>query len=571
MKHYKDAIIHGAQLFRYLKGQQTSENDLSRAAKLPLGAARTAARALSRIAAEEDEDFLSSFALGEDESGDDVLSALLGGGDDESEGGGGGDMFSNLSLGALGLGGEDGDMDGFMETFEQCGIDVSDLASKAMGAFFMYGSGIDMSSPESIMAFDSYGPMLTALKDEDENECSETDEVKFVSAIMEYSQCSGISAVFDPEESAVTLQILEDDCKPVFDMVVGGDVDFLQLDDLDENSAFGESLNQCLKSLLGDNPIGNFIRYEYNHMDKILGCFGKLSEDLPHCVLSVPVQDGDPVSFPLSLEEKLTCLIGSSYEGILEGGCLEFFGNLDMCLPLSGDATTDVDHVDECAELGIPFGKLDDLLGMDVSVVTGDKMPDFCSKIFEENGLDAEDVQSRLESYNENREYGWTIETIANEVKVEVETVPENEDVTETTASDVKVEVEAVPVVPENEDDIETIVNDVKVEVEAVPENEYGGDEGGNDKVSIAMSQALEKPEALHTSTWTDGEAAPEDDDSLHGKYFPFVVIGSAISAMVLLALVVKRFRGRASRERKQPIASRKEYSNLGMKMGELA
>jgi len=550
MKHYKDAIIHGAQLFRHIKGQQTSENDLSHAAKLPLAAARTATRALSRIAAEEDEDFLSSFALGEDESGDDVFSALLGGGGDEFEGGGGGDMFSNLSLGALGLGGEDGDLDGFMETFEQCGIDVGDMAGKAMGAFFLYGSDIDMSSLESIMAFDSYGPMLSALKDDDENECSETDEVNLVSAIMEYSECSGISEFSNPEESAVTLQILEDDCKPVFDMVLGGDFDFLQLDDLDENSAFGESLKHCLKSLLGDNPVGNFIRYEYNHMDKILGCFGKLSEDLPHCVLSVPVQDGDPVSLPLSLEEKLTCLIGSSYEGILEGACLELFGNLDMCLPQSGDATTDVDHVEECAELGIPFGKLDDLLGMDVSAVTEDKMPDFCSKIFEENGLDAADVQSRLQFYNKNREYGWTIETIANDVKVGVEAVPENEYVIETTANDVKVEVEGVPV---------------------VPENEYGDDEGGDDKVSIAMSQALEKPGALHTSTWTDGEAAPDDDASLHEKYFPFVVIGSAISAMVLLALVVKHFRGGTSPERKQPITSRKEYSNLAMKLGELA
>ena len=259
------------------------------------------------------------------------------------------------------------------------------------------------------------------------------------------------------------------------------------------------------------------------------------------------------MSFPLSLEEKLTCLIGSSYEGILEGACLDFLWNLDMCLPHSDDATTDVDHVEECAELGIPFGKLDDLLGMDVSVVTGDKMPDFCSKIFEENGLDAEDLQSRLESYNKNREYGWTIETIANDVKVEVEAVPKNEDGIKTIAYDVKVEVEAVPVVPENED---------------------GNDEGGDDKVSIAMSQALEKPGALHTSTWTDGEAAPEDDASFHGKYFPFVVIGSTLSAMALLALAVKHFRGGSSSQRKERIqnnASCKEYSNLAMKLGELA
>ena len=80
---------------------------------------------------------------------------------------------------------------------------------------------------------------------------------------------SGVSEFSNPEESFDALQILEDDCKPVFDMVLNGDFDFLQLDDLDENSAFGESLKHCLKSLLGDNPIGNLIRYEYDHMDKV--------------------------------------------------------------------------------------------------------------------------------------------------------------------------------------------------------------------------------------------------------------------------------------------------------------
>mmetsp|Transcript_13766 Transcript_13766/g.25185 ORF Transcript_13766/g.25185 Transcript_13766/m.25185 type:complete len:236 (+) Transcript_13766:95-802(+) len=213
MKHYKDAIIHGAQLFRHLKGQETFDSELA-LAKLPLAVARTSARALSRRAAateeegEEGDDFFSSFALGEDESendffddffssfdlgedewGDDFFSAFLGGGNDEPEGGDG-EVFSDF---ALGFGGDDNDLDKFMENFEQCGIDIQDMATKALGAYFLYGSDFDLSSPESFLGSDAYGPILLALKDDDEKECSATESAQLLLASEEYLQCSGDS------------------------------------------------------------------------------------------------------------------------------------------------------------------------------------------------------------------------------------------------------------------------------------------------------------------------------------------------------------------------------------------
>jgi len=69
------------------------------------------------------------------------------------------------------------------------------------------------------------------------------------------------------------MQSIEDDCKPVFDMVTTGDILSLQQDVLDEESAFGESSKRCLQTLLGDNALGNFIRYEYNHIDKVITNF----------------------------------------------------------------------------------------------------------------------------------------------------------------------------------------------------------------------------------------------------------------------------------------------------------
>jgi len=67
------------------------------------------------------------------------------------------------------------------------------------------------------------------------------------------------------------------------------------------------------------------------------------------------------------------------------------------------------EYTSRCAQdEGLFLGK-QEFLGIDSSVVSGDKIPDFCSKVFEERGLDTEELQSRLDYYNENREYGWTV------------------------------------------------------------------------------------------------------------------------------------------------------------------
>ena len=133
------------------------------------------------------------------------------------------------------------------------------------------------------------------------------------------------------------------------------------------------------------------------------------------------------MSLPISLEKKLACLLGSSYKSFIEEACIDMYEGLDKCLPQSDDATNVNDATSSCAEEeGLLIGKQDNLLGMDASVVTGNEMPYFCSKIFEEKGMMTEELQSRLEHYNKHREYGWTIESIVNDAKDEVEAVTES-------------------------------------------------------------------------------------------------------------------------------------------------
>ena len=244
---------------------------------------------------------------------------------------------------------------------------------------------------------------------------------------------------------------------------------------------------------------------------KIYGCFSKLGENLPHCVLSLPVQDGNSMSLPISLEKKLACVLGSSYQSFIEEACVDMYAGLDKCLPQSDD-DTDVDDVtSSCArEEGILIGKQDDLLGMDASVVTGNEMPDFCSKAFKEKGMKTEELQSRLEYYNKHREYGWTIESSVNDAKDEVEAVTES---------------------PEGDDRDSQVVSLMSNQVSGQSQEWYR-----SNPVPVFISRE-------DYSTWTDGEASQEDDISSQKGNFPFFVAGLVIAAAVLLSLIVK-YRG---------------------------
>ncbi len=147
---------------------------------------------------------------------------------------------------------------------------------------------------------------------------------------------------------------------------------------------------------------------------------GKLGEDLPHCVFPVPLEDGETLSVPLSLDKKMLCVLGSSSKILLDAFCVKSYDGLDKCLPQIDDVDVD-EYTSQCAQdEGLFLGK-QAFLGIDSSVLSGDKIPDFCSKVFEEQGLDTGELQSRLDYYNENREYGWTVETVSNEDTVVVE------------------------------------------------------------------------------------------------------------------------------------------------------
>lgn len=257
--------------------------------------------------------------------------------------------------------------------------------------------------------------------------------------------------------------------------------------------------------------------------------------------------DGNTYSFPLSLSKKLACVLGSSFESVLGEACVDTYEGLDKCLPRLDE--TDVDDATSlCAEEeGLLLGK-QEFIGMDASVVTGNKLPDFCTKIFEDKGMDTKEVQSRLDHYNENREYGWTLETIAIDAKepsIEAGAAPEEP----------SVEAEAAP-----EESSEDFI--ISMESSEQPQESYK-----SRPVDIPSVESLE---------WEDGLASPttaSDDASARAKFFPFLMAGLVIVGVLAVALIVKYARSRlgaspmGSKSASRTNVSRKNYAHVAVKM----
>lgn len=459
----------------------------------------------------------------------------------------------------LGGVGEDMDMEQFMESFEQCGIDVEEMSTKALGAFLLYGSDfadVDPTNPESFPGLDKVAPLLLALKDNDEKACSEEESDKLVLASQNYLQCSGINNFFDLTEieSGDLASSIEADCKPVFDMVLDTiilvDDNAAPIDEDEANIRLMELGKNCLETLLGDNSIGNFIRYEYNHFDKTLECIGKLGEDLPHCILSTQTQDGETISVPLSLEKKMACLEGSISESFTQIACLGAYEFLDGCLPQVGDddgANDDLPLIcggdtmsDDLSDMGMDLS-----IVMDPSVITGNKMPDFCSGVFEEMEMSTEQLQSRLDYYNNNREYGWTLETISKGggANKEVEAIPASPKISESSAESSRASKSKQPQEPSS----------VSNQAPEQPEEVY---ESNPDDVP-----------SVESSSWANGEAESNDASDAKAKSFPFIAASLVLIAAVALALLVKYRGSRANPQRSEPGMKNVAYADLALKV----
>ena len=119
------------------------------------------------------------------------------------DGGGGlgdGDLFSSLLAGFA----DDPVVGGVVGGFEACGIDVADMTSKALAAFFATPGIADLFTSPGALADPAaslglVAPILLALSDDDEGDCGEDDSSLIQAAFEGYLQCSGgtLTRMFD--------------------------------------------------------------------------------------------------------------------------------------------------------------------------------------------------------------------------------------------------------------------------------------------------------------------------------------------------------------------------------------
>lgn len=295
----------------------------------------------------------------------------------------------------------------FMGSIENCGIDVDDMYAKALSALMANGSKLFDESATRHDKLKAEEAIIEALKDDDEEKCSNDEMKKIAAAKQNFLGCLGADNFLDLDKffdnDLPILEEIKKECKEMSDLTSDTSDLGLGFDMLEDDSALGKASKRCLQTVLADNEIGNFIRHIYDHLDEAAVCFQKLGDELPHCYVNVPAEDGIEFKLPMSLEKKLDCLSGVYLEE--SSLCNSTFEALDKCLPEVGAAIDD-EIPSKCVEEGALVGK-SDLLGMDSSVLTQNKLlPDYCSKTIDDAVM--KEVKARMNYYNSNRVYGWT-------------------------------------------------------------------------------------------------------------------------------------------------------------------
>jgi len=313
-------------------------------------------------------------------------------------------LDSLFSLGTSGLDGDDFDLGAITEHFSDCGIDPIGMMTKFSLA------EIDAEQDQN-----SIWPILLDLKEDDEDVCSEEEMLSVASAGQELWECASYSGDLDSTLIESDFTLIQNDCEEFSKLIEIESPFDVDGEKFYTDKAFAISGRKCLQSMLGDNVAGNYIRHVYNNMDQVIQCMVEFGEKLPKCVLTSQDQvnsiGGDKITLPLSLDKKIFCLV-KSYENIfVDSICTTLYEGLDNCLPDVGD-DFDSDSVSlSCLENDVPIGKQDMLFGMDTSVITENKVPDFCSQVFEQSDMDIIQLNHRLDYFNKEREYGWVADS----------------------------------------------------------------------------------------------------------------------------------------------------------------
>lgn len=436
----------------------------------------------------------------DEDEGDDFLSSLFGGPD-----GGDGEGLNDIMEIVGGV--------------AQCGLDIEGILNAVMGDM-MAETGLDMEEIPQGEAFDwgEDGPIDVpppnpedeegggwgrkrgrALDDmdgmsmelgmeggmgdfdimdlflpKDEKVCSKKGAKKMVSAFDDFAQCTGWDMMKLGDDEAAsqefldTMDNIQDKCGDLMDGAMDAATGFSPLGGsasmmmaAPENAPDlqnMEGMDECTDAILGDNPLGDWLRDYYLHPDKVCQCYANLGDAVPECAVTSgslvtkvtqmtkmlkelgPVDENSPVNYNEdepsvsgSMIKMLSCLEGV-FCGALENVCASSLMALDTCLPqmgMEGEATCE-DVVSQCTDAGALFLALpEQMMGL--------PLPDMCLRVYEERDLYDMQIPARYDAFSAGcygvEEVTETEEEAYEEMEEEYEEEEEEEAASLTTTS----------------------------------------------------------------------------------------------------------------------------------------
>jgi hypothetical protein len=146
-----------------------------------------------------------------------------------------------------------------------------------------------------------------------------------------------------------------------------------------------EGLQKCLETVMGDNPIGNFLRDLYHYPEKYCECMASLADDTPECFIALPSDEG---RVPLSVLKKEICLLEIGCDAI-DDFCAGEIKSLDECLPPLDDETFScLQVIEDCSLLNVPPVSM-----LAPPELTMSQLPDSCVRVHDESMSDTKVVE----------------------------------------------------------------------------------------------------------------------------------------------------------------------------------
>jgi hypothetical protein len=258
---------------------------------------------------------------------------------------------------------------------DECGVDLDEIMNDYINAM-MDAAMMDNEEDKVSFLFDF---MENQLAEEGEMNCTEEQVAQYNDAGSDFLKCIGWNQ--EDFNSREMYDQIKENCEQIMDP---SNAMMMQPDD--------EGLQRCLDTIMGDNPIGNFLRDLYHHPGKYCKCMASLDEATPECFVTLP---NDVGRVPLSVVKKEICLLEIGCDAI-DGFCEGEIQSLDECLPsLEDKSFSCLQVIEDCSLLSSP----------PISIVappelTMSELPDSCVRVHDESFPDT-NVVERYTQFND--------------------------------------------------------------------------------------------------------------------------------------------------------------------------